>query len=93
MGLIVNCKAPGDIPVMGAYVRVESVQLANGINTFTARRYVAKDAPVAFDSAVYSTAYDINGANPFRQAYECLKTLPEFVGAIDEPDPIDGGTQ
>lgn len=35
------------------------------------------------DKKVYSFAYDLNGHNPFRQAYEYLKTTPEFSGAND----------
>jgi len=31
----------------------------------------------------YSTNFDINGENPIKQAYEYLKTLPEFKDAVD----------
>ena len=31
----------------------------------------------------FSLAYDLDGDNPIKQSYEHLKTLPEFLGAID----------
>ncbi|WVK90002.1 hypothetical protein [Burkholderia phage vB_BpP_HN02] len=89
MGLIVNTTAPGDIPVNGAYVRVEEVRLAGSINTFSIRKYVRVGAPNAFASEMYSIKYDIEGANPFRQAYDYLRTLPEYKDSVDDPDPID----
>ena len=36
-----------------------------------------------FNAATYSAPYSIEGETPFRQAYEHLKSLPEFAGAID----------
>jgi hypothetical protein len=32
---------------------------------------------------MHGCPYDIEGDNPIKQAYEHLKTLPEFEGAID----------
>jgi hypothetical protein len=66
-----------------AYHRVENVTVVNKdqIN-FHARSYVSADKPF-FDESVYSTVYDIAGENPIKQAYEHLKTLPEFAGATD----------
>lgn len=36
-----------------------------------------------FMAANYSAPYDLDGNNPFEQAYEHLKTLPEFKNATD----------
>ncbi len=38
---------------------------------------------MAFDKIVYVTSYNIDGENPFKQAYEYIKTLPEYADAID----------
>jgi len=68
----------------GAYHRVEGVRL-NGKTSmsFQIRSYKdAKDFP-AFSDAMHICAYDIEGKNPIAQAYEYLKTLPDFTGAID----------
>jgi hypothetical protein len=39
------------------------------------------DSPV--QTKQYACAYDLAGQNALAQAYEHLKTLPEFTGAID----------
>ncbi|PBJ02120.1 hypothetical protein BSF40_52190 [Pseudomonas sp. ACN5] len=36
-----------------------------------------------FRTESFETVYDLNGENPFVQAYEHLKTLPEFEGCLD----------
>lgn len=50
--------------------------------TFHLRSYTSYDKPF-FGEAVYKCSYDISGANPIKQAYEYVKTLPEFEGAED----------
>ena len=66
-----------------AYHRVEGVKLENKTAiSFHIRSYTATDKPF-FEESVLSCAYDIEGANPIKQAYEYLKTLPEFEGALD----------
>lgn len=51
--------------------------------TFSVESFKSADASVNFDSKSFACAYDMNGANPFQQAYSYLKTLPEFAGAVD----------
>jgi len=66
-----------------AYHRVENVSLASKTEiTFSVRSYVSTDMPF-FAEDFYSCAYDLSGSNPIQQAYEHLKTLPEFAGATD----------
>ena len=36
-----------------------------------------------FDSKTYSCEYDLVAENPIKQAYQYLKTLPEFANAKD----------
>ena len=36
-----------------------------------------------FDSKTFEMAYDIDGENSIRQAYEYLKSLPDFADAGD----------
>jgi hypothetical protein len=36
-----------------------------------------------FADVSYTCAYDLTGANPIAQAYEHLKTLEDFAGAVD----------
>lgn len=71
------------IEIQTAYSRVESVRLASKEKLeFSLRSYVRPDLPF-FMEAFYACAYDIAGDNPFKQAYEHLKTLPEFADAAD----------
>lgn len=68
---------------VNAYHRVESVRLENkNAISFHIRSYTAPDKPF-FTESVLSCAYAIDGQNPIKQAYEHLKTLPEFAGATD----------
>lgn len=68
---------------VNAYHRVESVRLeSKTAMSFHIRSYTAPDKPF-FTESVLSCAYDIAGDNPIAQAYEHLKTLPEFAGATD----------
>lgn len=71
------------IEIKDAYFRVVSVRL----NSKSGMEYVvafSKDAQSpAIDSTSHDCAYALVGANPIAQAYEHLKTLPEFAGATD----------
>jgi len=71
------------IEVNNAYHRVENLSLPEKTRmTFVVRSKVDPKKP-AFSSKEFSFAYDIDGQNPIKQAYEYLKTLPEFAGATD----------
>ena len=66
-----------------AYCKVQNVQISNKSKlNFSVSFSKAKDSP-QFDNKGYSCAYDLDGSNPIKQAYQHLKTLPEFAGAID----------
>jgi hypothetical protein len=66
-----------------AYHRVEAVALPNKNEiTFHVRSYSDTDKPF-FAEQILTAAYDLDGENPIKQAYDHLKTLPEFAGAID----------
>lgn len=71
------------INVQDAYHRVESVSLqSKEAIGFHVRSYVNADS-TSFESKMFACKYDLNGANPIKQAYDHVKTLPEFSGAID----------
>ena len=68
---------------VNAYHRVEGLCLVtNQSMTFRVRTYKDVAFPAFADNG-YSCAYDITGENPIKQAYEYLKTLPEFANATD----------
>jgi hypothetical protein len=67
-----------------AYFRVEEVKLVGKDKiAFSVRGYKDNSGLPAFEDRSLSCDYDIAGNNPIAQAYGYLKTLPEFVGAID----------
>ena len=68
---------------VNAYHRVEGLCLVtNQTISFGVRTYKDVAFPAFADNG-YSCAYDITGENPIKQAYEYLKTLPEFANATD----------
>ena len=84
MALKMNMVSPQGFDVQDAYMRVETTQLPQkNAMQFMLRMYKDAQASVAFDSKQFNCEYNLNGGNPFNQAYNHLKTLPEFAGAID----------
>lgn len=73
------------INVNDAYHRVASVALSRPAKvSFALNAYAtgaAHEAPLW--AKTYSFDYDLNGANVIAQAYDYLKTLKEFEGAVD----------
>ena len=68
---------------INAYHRVGLVTLtAKNKISFSVCSHKDADKPF-FDSQLLSAPYDIDGSNPIKQAYQHLKTLPEFSGAED----------
>ena len=83
MALQKNITTEHGFDVINAYHRVEFVNLINKTQmTFHLRSYVNLEKP-AFAEQVFSAIYSLHGDNPIKQAYEHLKTLPEFAGATD----------
>lgn len=73
-GLIVN----------RAYIRVLMPTISPG-NTrfeFLTHTMVSSESE-ALTATGYEAPYSLVGSNPVEQAYEYLKTLPEFEGCID----------
>ena len=83
MALKVDVEFKG-IRVVGAYVAV----MMSGISEdkteqfFTALYRVSPGQDIFYSSS-YASPYNMEGANPFIQAYEYLKNLPEFNGSSD----------
>lgn len=82
MALVKNIELENGIKVDEAYIRVESPSITKGKIIFTARKYVGTDKPF-FAEEVIECKYDINGENPFKQAYLYLKSLEEYADAED----------
>ena len=84
MALQKTVPTPFGFEAQGAYHRVEGVQLTTKTQiNFQVRAYKDASGVPYFAEQQHSCAYDLNGANPIAQAYEFLKTLPEFENAAD----------
>lgn len=74
------------IQVPSAYCMVGSICFpANSKTEIAFILYYRADASVdvAFLEEHHTAPYDLEGADPYKQAYMYLKTLPEFGEAVD----------
>jgi hypothetical protein len=85
MALQKNFESAHGIELNSAYHRVENVMLIDKTKmSFNVRAYVNNEAKfLPLKDSGHTCNYEINGLNPIKQAYEYLKTLPEFAGATD----------
>lgn len=68
--------------IQNAYIRVDRSEVTKNTMSIEVGIYESAEGQkrkVSF----YGTSYDLSGSNPIHQAYEHLKTLPEFAGATD----------
>ena len=72
------------IKISDAYVVVVIPQVSENKRfiSFDVRKSIVSGGEV-FSVGVETAPYDILGSNLFEQAYEYLKSLPEFYGAKD----------
>lgn len=70
------------IDVRDAYFKVWNFQGAKDFLQVSVSMFAVIDGEM-LDSKQYSIPYVLDGENPIKQAYEYLKTLPEFENAVD----------
>lgn len=71
------------LQAVDAYHRVEQLKVVSkDAISFCVRSYASIEKP-NFNEVNYSCSYFLDGENPIKQAYEHLKTMPEFAGATD----------
>lgn len=70
------------VTIADAYHRVWAVTLSKTEISFGLGIHASADADM-IASTSHTCAYNIAGDNPIKQAYEHLKTLPEFADAAD----------
>jgi hypothetical protein len=69
--------------VENSYIRVEGMRILEKNKLQFQVRYSVDKTHPHFQDFEYSCMYEIDGQNPFKQAYEHLKALPEFAGATN----------
>lgn len=82
MALTHNIDLANGLAAPNSYIKVSSVHMTK-INGTAVVSFHAQQDKAAFQSKSYFFDYDLNAANPIKQAYSHLKTLPEFAGATD----------
>lgn len=70
------------VQIPAAYVKVERV-IADKATSLAEVSFSADSRQVSVFQKVYGFGLDLDGPNPIKQAYEHLKTLPEFADALD----------
>jgi hypothetical protein len=70
------------IPINNAYIRIWRYEGSKENTHFEAGIHADKDSEM-ITSKGYQFPLNLDGANTIKQAYEYLKTLPEFSDAVD----------
>ena len=74
----------GQLEIPDAYWRVEKIEASKTESCFFVSVNKKTDNLVRLiEQKRYAFTVDLNGKNFIAQAYEHLKTLPEFAGAVD----------
>ena len=67
----------------GAYIKVAEVHATKAEQTVKVAFYEQQGGRLLFTKTISGLPVDLEGGNNIAQAYEALKQLPEFSGAID----------
>ena len=70
------------VPIKDAYIKVWRYEGDKDKTRFEAGVYASEGAEM-ITSQGHQFALNLDGANTIKQAYEYLKTLPEFSNAVD----------
>jgi len=65
-----------------AYIKVSSVKIEKDFARALVQTHKEKDGQI-LEQKGYSFGYELNGLNPIAQAYNHLKSLADFAGAVD----------
>jgi hypothetical protein len=84
MALSIDVTLASGLTAPDSYVRVTGVHLVTKTQASASLSFFASPtSSLAYQTAEQSFAYALDGPNPIKQAYQFLKTLPEFSDAID----------
>lgn len=82
MSIVKTTETIHGIQVPDAIHRIENMVINTESMRFWVRSYKSIDLPF-FSEEIHTCEYDINGENPFKQAYTYLKKTDRFSGAVD----------
>ena len=82
MAIKCNITTQSGVTINEAYCRTVDFSVGKDQLSFNLQIFANKEkSPVETDRL--TAPYDLNGENPYIQAYKHLKTLPKFAGSID----------
>jgi hypothetical protein len=82
MAIQATINTSSGLSITDAYCKITEVSITKNSVTFTLQVFADKTKTFVIEN-VFTAPYDLDGPNPIKQAYEHLKTLPEFEGAED----------
>lgn len=82
MALLITKKTDTGLLVENTYSRIDNISISKNRMTITLNYYKDKDL-LPFEWSTYGCRYTTDEENPFKQAYEYLKTLEEFKDSED----------
>lgn len=71
------------IKLENAYIRIENIRISPKTVISYDVCYYADQSNPEIEVKRFECSYDMNGVNPMIQAYDYLKSLPEFADAVD----------
>ena len=71
------------INLTDAYCRVDNIVINEKTNMMFLLKTFADKTAKEIHTQTFQCAYVVDGENPLAQAYNYLKTLPEFSGSVD----------
>jgi hypothetical protein len=80
--ITINYRGDIEVNIENAYIKVDRVDCNKSSMSIHKHIKRSQNEPALF-AEIISCDYNLNGENPIKQAYLYLKTLPEFVDAID----------
>ena len=80
--IILKSNFGDDVDFSDAYIKVQTVFCTKSDMNINVLIHKEQNGLVV-DARQYFSSLDLNGFNPIKQAYDYLKTLPEFAGATD----------
>lgn len=83
MAIKIDTVTPHGFKADAAYCRVEDVTVNKTQGYCVLRFYKDAGTQVSFKEQGIAFIYDMEGENPIKQAYEHIKKMPEFLGAMD----------
>ena len=82
MAIQTTVNTSSGLSITDAYCKIAEVSITKNSVTFALQVFADKTKTFVIEN-VFTAPYDLEGPNPIKQAYEYLKSLPDFADAVD----------